>query len=232
VKEATSVSLHRIQPDLRLTATVAGIVFATAACVSLLASCGTDTDTESGAASETAMSKTDAAPAASMTPVERGKYLVTIAGCNDCHTPMVMGPQGLTPDMTRMLSGHPQDMESPPPPAPSGPWIWSGTGTLTAYAGPWGISYAANLTPDDETGTGTWTEDWFIASLRTGKHWGRGRDIQPPMPWRWYSKMTDEDLKAIFAYLRTIPPIHNQVPAWVPPSGGSEGPPKGDSGKG
>jgi hypothetical protein len=157
-----------------------------------------------------------------MNPVDRGRYLVTTGACNDCHTPFHMTPSGPEPDMTRMLSGHPQDMELPPPPVPSGPWLWAGTGTNTAFAGPWGISYAANLTPDEATGIGTWTEEWFMASLRTGKHWGRGRDIHPPMPWPWYAQMTDEDLKAIFAYLKTIPPIENAVPAWTPPAGAGE----------
>src|SRR5450830_754442 len=91
--------------------------------------------------------------------VARGKYLVTIMACNDCHTPLKMGPKGPEPGMTRMLSGHPQEMKLPPPPAPAGPWIWSGTGTLTAFAGPWGISYAINLTPDQNTGIGIWTEE-------------------------------------------------------------------------
>lgn len=158
--------------------------------------------------------------------LKRGEYLVTIGGCNDCHTPWKMGERGPEPDMTRMLSGHPEAVEMPPAPQGDlGPWMGSTAATNTAFAGPWGVSYSANLTPDETTGIGTWTEEWFIASLRTGKHWGRGRDIHPPMPWPWYSKMTDEDLKAIFAYLKTIPPIENAVPAWTPPAGAGEGEP-------
>jgi hypothetical protein len=149
--------------------------------------------------------------------VARGKYLVTIMACNDCHTPLKMGPKGPEPDMTRMLSGHPQEMKLPPPPAPAGPWIWSGTKTLTAFAGPWGISYAINLTPDQDTGIGIWTEELFIKALRTGKHFGTSRDIQPPMPWPWYGKASEADLKAIYAYLRSIPPIKNLVPDYEPP---------------
>ncbi len=152
-------------------------------------------------------------------PVERGKYLVTAAGCNDCHTPWKMGPKGPAPDMTRMLSGHPADAKLPPPPAlPPGPWAIV-TAPLSAWSGPWGISYAANLTPDEETGIGAWDEKMFIQALRTGKHLGAGRDILPPMPWEMYRQFTDEDLKAIFAYLKSVPPIKNKVPDPVPPAG-------------
>jgi hypothetical protein len=90
-------------------------------------------------------------------------------------------------------------------------------GTLTAFAGPWGISYAINLTPDQNTGIGIWTEELFIKALRTGKHFGTSRDIQPPMPWPWYGKASEADPKAIYAYLRSIPPIKNLVPDYEPP---------------
>ncbi|MBD3163343.1 MAG: c-type cytochrome [Candidatus Eisenbacteria bacterium] len=145
-------------------------------------------------------------------PVERGRYLVTVSACNDCHTPAKMGPHGLEPDTTRMLSGHPEDLVLEAPAASDGPWIWHGAATKTAFAGPWGISYATNLTPDEETGFGIWTEEMFIEAIRTGAHMGRGRPIMPPMPWKSYGKMTDEDLRAIFAYLQSIPPIKNDVP--------------------
>jgi len=159
-----------------------------------------------------------AAQAATVNPVERGKVLVTTMGCNDCHTPFKMGAQGPEPDMTRMLSGHPQDLVMPPAPdLGPGPWAWGGSATMTAFFGPWGISYAANLTPDTTTGTGAWTEDMFVESLVTGKHWGTGRQIMPPMPWMWYGKLPREDLNAIYAYLRTIPPIMNEVPPYQPP---------------
>lgn len=147
--------------------------------------------------------------------VERGKYLVTVVGCNDCHTPFKMGERGPEPDMTRMLSGHPQDLAMPPAPAASGPWTWFGAATNTAFAGPWGISYATNLTPDENTGIGIWTEDIFVKTLRTGRHWGVARPILPPMPWQSYSRMSDEDLKAMYAYLRSIPAVKNRVPEAV-----------------
>jgi mono/diheme cytochrome c family protein len=153
-------------------------------------------------------------PAVAEDPVERGRYLVTVAACNDCHTPLVMGPEGPHPDMARMLAGHPQQLVMPPPPAlpADGPWVWIGAGTNTAFAGPWGVSYATNLTPDENTGLGAWTEEIFVNAIRTGKHWGQSRPILPPMPWPTYSKMTDEDLRAVWAYLRTIPKVSNAVP--------------------
>jgi Cytochrome c len=152
--------------------------------------------------------------------VERGHYLVKIMLCNDCHTPLKMGPKGPEPDMARMLSGHPEGMTMPPPPqlAPDAPWNWSGAATLTAFSGPWGISYARNLTPDKETGLGDWTEEQFVRANRTGKHQGveNGREILPPMPWPWYRELSDEDLHAVWTYLRSIPPIHNNAPQSIP----------------
>ncbi len=144
--------------------------------------------------------------------IARGEYLVTIGGCNDCHTPLKMGPNGPEPDRTRLLSGHPENLVMPPAPKPAGPWLWSGAATNTAFAGPWGVSFARNLTPDQTTGMGIWTEEMFIKTLRSGKHWGTSRPILPPMPWQDFSKMTDSDLKAVYAYLRSIKPVRNQVP--------------------
>jgi mono/diheme cytochrome c family protein len=151
--------------------------------------------------------------------IARGKYLVTAIGCSDCHTPVKMGPKGPEPDMSRFLSGHPSEAHFPPPPklAP-GPWF-AVVGSFTAWSGPWGISYSANLTPDQTTGLGIWTEDVFINTLRSGKHYGVARGILPPMPWQGFATLTDDDLKAIYAYLRTIPPVKNQVPEPVPPTG-------------
>jgi hypothetical protein len=159
-----------------------------------------------------------AKPAARRSMVPRGEYLVTIGGCNDCHTPWKMGPNGPVPDMSRMLSGHPEALTvQEMPKAPAEPWMITVTGTFTAWAGPWGTSFTANLTPDPETGLGKWTEQNFIEVMRTGRHLGRGRPILPPMPWPNYAKMTDEDLKATFAYLKSIPPIRNRVPEPIAP---------------
>jgi mono/diheme cytochrome c family protein len=151
--------------------------------------------------------------AAQQAVVKRGEYLVNIGGCNDCHTPFKMGPNGPEPDRTRLLSGHPEALVMPPAPKlPEGPWVWLGAGTNTAFAGPWGVSYAANLTPERLTGIGIWNEETFIRTIRTGRHWGVSRPILPPMPWQNVRGLSDSDLKAVFAYLRSIKPIKNQVP--------------------
>ena len=149
--------------------------------------------------------------------VARGAYLVGIMGCDDCHTPMKMGPKGPEPDMSRRLSGHPQEFKVGKgfTPDPKG-WIWAGAATNTAFAGPWGVSYAVNLT-SDPTGLGSWTEANFVKAIKEGKHLGVGRPINPPMPWPAYSRATEEDLRAVFAYLKTVPPVKNQAPEYQPP---------------
>ncbi len=146
--------------------------------------------------------------------IERGKYLITAGGCHDCHSPKVFGPQGPKIDETRILSGHPAEMqlaEFDPAILEPGKYILF-TQDVTAAIGPWGASFAANLTPDNETGIGTWQPEMFINALRTGKHLGAGRPILPPMPWEMVGKLTDEDLQAMFAYLKSIPPVKNRVP--------------------
>ncbi|HEY5759494.1 MAG TPA: hypothetical protein VIU34_26915 [Steroidobacter sp.] len=148
----------------------------------------------------------------------RGKYLVTIAACHDCHTPLKLGPNGPEPDMTRMLSGHPESLVMPTAPTlPAGPWTASFAATNTAWSGPWGVSFTANLTPDQETGLGRWTLRNFKDTIRSGRHLGRGRPILPPMPIPMYKQMTDSDIEAIFAYLQSIPAISNRVPQPLPP---------------
>lgn len=170
------------------------------------------------AAAATALLLSSAFSPKSMTQVERGGYLVRAMGCNDCHTPWHLGPNEPEPDWSRMLSGHPQDrvIESAPP-APSAPWMAQFSDTNTAWAGPWGVSFTANLTSDPETGIGNWTEETFVEAIRTGRHLGRGRPILPPMPWPMIRNLTDDDLKAVFAYLRSVPPIVNRVPEPLPP---------------
>jgi hypothetical protein len=145
----------------------------------------------------------------------RGDYLVATSGCSDCHTPMKMGPKGPEPDLARGLSGHPQGATLPPPPAAQGPWLWGGSATNTAFWGPWGVSYASNLTPDAQTGIGAWKVDDFVRAMRSGKHFGNGRPILPPMPWPMLSQMTDADLRAIFASLTARPAVKNLVPQAV-----------------
>jgi len=152
-------------------------------------------------------------------PAKRGEYLVSITACHDCHTPLTAGPEGPAPDMKRALSGHPEAMKITAPAVTSAPWMGAFTPTLTAWSGPWGVSFAANLTPDPETGVlRDFSEQQFIQTMRTGRHLGQGRQILPPMPWQVYGNMTDEDLKAVYAYLRQIPPIKNKVPDPIPPA--------------
>jgi mono/diheme cytochrome c family protein len=152
--------------------------------------------------------------------VARGKYLVEFGGCHDCHTPLKMTEKGPVPDVARMFSGHPQETKLPPPDLKPGPWF-AATAGMTAWAGPWGISYAANITPDVNTGIGIWTEEMFIKAMRTGKHMGDGREILPPMPWRAVAGLNDADIKAMYAYLKTVPPVANRVPEPVGPNGPS-----------
>ena len=161
-----------------------------------------------------------AADSASGTLLKRGEYVAKTGGCSDCHAPWRPGPKGRPePDLSRGLSGHPEDLVMPPAPKlPSGPWVSAGAATNTAFAGPWGVSYASNLTPDDETGIGKWREQDFIATMRTGRHLGVGRPIMPPMPWPAYKNLSDADLKALFAYLRNQPAVRNKVPDYQPPA--------------
>ncbi|MGA9991995.1 MAG: c-type cytochrome [Thiobacillaceae bacterium] len=158
------------------------------------------------------------------TPIERGRYLANVEGCGDCHTPKSFTADGPVPDKTRLLSGHPANAKLPPVPSGViGPGQWGAIANndFTAWAGPWGVSYAANLTPD-ATGLGGWTPEIFIRATRTGKHAGGGRAILPPMPWMDFALMTDDDLRAVFAYLKSLPPISNIVPAPVAPAPGQD----------
>ena len=164
--------------------------------------------------------------------VERGKYLVTIAACHDCHTPKTMTDKGPAPDMSRELSGHPADAKlAEIPKGVLGPGKWEAmfNDHLTAWAGPWGVSFTRNLTPHPATGLGSWTEEMFIKTIRNGKQQGEGRDLLPPMPWQMYAQMTDEDLKAVWAYLRSLPPIDNAVPDPIAPAGPPPGAPASPS---
>jgi hypothetical protein len=149
--------------------------------------------------------------------VQRGEYLVAAMGCSSCHTPKTMGPGGPKSDASRFLSGHPEDSAlGPPPKLDAGPWVSVGSWDTTAWAGPWGTSYAANLTPDENTGIGSWSEETFVGALRTGRHMGVSRPILPPMPWGSFRNLNDEDLRSIYAYLRTVAPVHNRVPEPLP----------------
>jgi hypothetical protein len=154
-------------------------------------------------------------------PVERGRLLIAGGGCHDCHSPKVFGPNGPMVDESRILSGHPQDVtiDAPFKQDPNNPWTTHTNDHLTAWSGAWGVSFAANLTPDQNTGLGIWTEDMFVNAIKQGKHMGTSRPILPPMPWNEYRHLPDEDLKAMFAYLKSIPPIANRVPVPLGPDG-------------
>ena len=118
------------------------------------------------------------------------------------------------------MSGHRQDEPLPPMEKNAGRngWVLFNMNT-TAFVGPWGVTYAANLTPDD-TGIGAWSFENFKTAIRKGKYKGQegGRSLLPPMPWTMYRHMTDDDLKSIFTYLKSLPKINNLVPSPKPPT--------------
>jgi mono/diheme cytochrome c family protein len=146
--------------------------------------------------------------------IARGKYLMSFGSCHDCHSPKTMTAQGPVPDAARILSGYPAGEKLPPfKKEDIGPekWVLFSPG-FTASVGRWGVTCSQNLTPDANTGIGLWTEEMFKTALRTGKHMGSGRPISPPMPWPGVGSMSDEDLAAVYAYLKSIPPIKNAVP--------------------
>ncbi|HZY81066.1 MAG TPA: diheme cytochrome c-553 [Cyclobacteriaceae bacterium] len=151
--------------------------------------------------------------------IKKGKYIVTTSACHDCHSPKIFSERGMELDTNRLLSGHPKDEVLPPTPgngAQSG-WTLFSAG-LTASQGPWGMTYSANLTPH-ETGIGNWTFDQFKTAIRKGKYKGleSSRDLLPPMPWQMYQNFTDDDLLAVFTYLKSLKPIDNLVPYPVSP---------------
>lgn len=126
------------------------------------------------------------ASTAAMDQVERGKYLVSFAGCNDCHTPgYLLGK----PDMSQFLGGSDVGFDIP------------GLGTFVGR----------NLTPDKETGLGNWTTEQIVTAFQTGVR-PDGRVLAPIMPWRAFATLTKSDARAIASYLKTLPPIHHQVP--------------------
>jgi len=153
--------------------------------------------------------------------VKWGEHLVTVGGCNDCHTPKKMTPMGPVIDSSLMLAGH--IAGSPEPEIDRKLVSEKGlavTTDLTTWVGPWGTSYAANLT-SDETGTGSWKEEQFVKAIREGKLKGldNTRPILPPMPWDMLKHLRDDELKAIFAYLQSTKPVKNVVPQPLPPAG-------------
>jgi len=151
--------------------------------------------------------------------VEKGKFLVTVGGCDDCHTPKNFGPNGPELDMSKRLSGHPAGTVVAPVDTSLLHQYAYFSHDLTTAVGPWGVTFSANLTPDNETGIGTWQPEMFVNAMKSGKHLGvaDGRPILPPMPWQNMAQLSDEDLKAIFAYLKSLPAVNNKVPDPLPP---------------
>jgi mono/diheme cytochrome c family protein len=128
--------------------------------------------------------------------ISRGKYLVQFGSCTDCHTP---GYRFGKPDSTRFLGGSDVGMRV------------SGLGTFVP----------PNLTPDKETGLGTWTKQQIMTAIQTGVT-PSGRILAPVMPWHAYAGLTKSDAGAIVDYLKTLPPVKHQVPG---PFGPDEKPP-------
>jgi mono/diheme cytochrome c family protein len=126
------------------------------------------------------------AAVAQQAQAERGKYLVAIAGCNDCHTPGYFFGK---PDMSRYLGGSEVGFEIP---------------GLGVFHGP-------NLTPDPETGLGNWSVGQIVTALQTGKR-PDGRELAPIMPWRAFANLTKDDVTAIAVFLKSLPPVKNKVP--------------------
>lgn len=157
----------------------------------------------------------------SATLIKKGEYLVTISGCGDCHNPKVMTARGPAPEPGALLSGY---NSSRPFTGFDKAAAFSGKAAMfnmenTAFAGPWGVSYAANLTPD-ETGIGNWSLEQFRTAMTQGKWKGlpNTRPLLPPMPWQNYTNMKAEDISAIFAYLKSLKPVKNLVPSPVSPA--------------
>lgn len=154
--------------------------------------------------------------------VTKGEHLVTVGVCDDCHSPKKYKNGMPEPDADKRLSGHPANLKLPAYDAKTvkNGWVL-GNEHFTAWVGPWGTSFSANLTPDATTGIGNWTEEQFFTAIRDGKFHGlkESRTLLPPMPWPNFKHYTDEELRAIFAYLKSIPAVKNAVPAALPPKG-------------
>ncbi len=150
--------------------------------------------------------------------IARGEYIVSTSGCHDCHTPKKMTEQGPVPDENYLLAGHPADLPIPEyDKSILKDWALFNH-SLTAAVGPWGVSFSANITSDG-TGLGNWTYDQFKTAMTKGLYKGLegSRPIMPPMPWQEFQNYTDEDLRAIFAYLQSTKPVQNVPPAYIPP---------------
>ena len=156
--------------------------------------------------------------AADSPQVKRGKHLVDTHDCNACHTPFKMGPNGPEPDMSLMLSGHPEKLVMPPLPKLEAPWVWVGGRHQYGVRRPMGRELRHQPhAPTPKRASASGASRTSSQAIKTGKHLGVGRPIMPPMPWPAYRNLSDADLKAMFAFLKTVPPIKNRVPDSAPP---------------
>lgn len=195
-------------------------------CLAVLFSCSeskrTETNVTKSDSDTVALADDKAAGMSKAELISKGEHLVTTSVCDDCHSPKKYKNGVPEPDMDRRLSGHPADLKIKPFDAKTikDGWVL-GNEHFTAWAGPWGVSFSANITPDKETGIGNWTEEQFFRAIREGKYHGLqdGRTLLPPMPWPNFAKFSDEELRAIFTYLQSIPAVKNAVPAALPPKG-------------
>lgn len=188
---------------------MAAIIVVTGAAIAVSCNSGAEANSSTGADDNT------------FTPeqIKHGEYLVTAMGCDDCHSPKVFGPHGPEVDMSRRLSGHPADAQLPPADSTQlKSWVLFAP-DLTAYIGPWGASFSANIT-SDETGIGRWKFEQFKKAIREGKSKGLdgNRPLMPPMPWPQYKNLSDDDLRDIFAFLKSTKPVKNLVPEPIPPT--------------
>jgi mono/diheme cytochrome c family protein len=129
--------------------------------------------------------------------ITKGRYLVQIMSCGDCHTP---GQSYGEPDSARAFAG-----------------------SELGWKGPWGVRYAANLTPDLDTGIGYWTAAELATTLRTGKR-PDGRAIGSPMPMANIMQLTPDDADAIAAFLLSLRPVRHEVPMALRPGVEAKGP--------
>jgi len=149
--------------------------------------------------------------------LEIGQAVVEGWNCSFCHTPQIEAPDGkLMPDPKRLMSGHPADEEVPTVPdmiISSPEWMeFLDNLDSTVWATDDMLVFSANLTPDDNTGIGTWTEVEFVETIREGRHRGIERRIKYPMPWRELSELSDEELLSVYEYLMSLEPVNNKVP--------------------
>ena len=205
--------------------TVYAYLFGILLSASGLVSCnntGTQNQDQNAAQTETPDQRTEQAALSGDELIAKGEHLVITSGCDDCHSPKKYNNGIPEADPDKRLSGHPADLKLAPYDANTVKNGWAMTNQhFTAWVGPWGTSFASNITPDSATGIGALTEEQFFTVLREGKYHGAkdGRMLLPPMPWPNFSKFTDEEIRSIYSFLKSTKPIKNQVPAPIPPKG-------------